>query len=129
MREEGATNGERIYIPQHPQAWGKRIAVGSSDTHDTGGFARVYSLNEPRCGGSGNDVGYYADTQGGFSGSPVLKKNYGPNSILIYPTTTNHGQIITIAIRSKNECGYSNWKYQDFTVYSATSDGGIGVMH
>ena len=50
LREEGATNGERIYIPQHPQAWGKRIAVESTDTHDTGGFARVHSLNEPRCG-------------------------------------------------------------------------------
>ena len=62
-------------------------------------------------------------------GTSVLKRNSGPDSILIYPTTTNHGQIITIAIRSKNECGYSNWKYQDFRIYSTTSDGGIGVMH
>ena len=62
-------------------------------------------------------------------GTSVLKRNSGPNSILIYPTTTNHGQLITIAIRSKNECGYSNWKYQDFRIFSTTSDGGIGVMH
>lgn len=72
LRQDGATQGERIYIPQHPQAWGKRIAVESTNAHDTGGFARVHSLNEPRCGGTGNDVGYYADTQGGSSGSPVL---------------------------------------------------------
>jgi hypothetical protein len=68
LREDGAIQGERIYIPQHPQAWGKRIAVESTDAHDTGGFAKIHSLNEPRCGGSGNDIGYYADTQGGSSG-------------------------------------------------------------
>ena len=62
-------------------------------------------------------------------GTSVLKRNSGPDSILIYPTTTNHGQIITIGIRSRNECGHSDWKYQDFTIYSTTSDGGIGVMH
>jgi len=72
LRKDGATQGERIYIPQHPQAWGKRIAVESTNAHDAGGLARVHSLNEPRCGGSGNDIGYYADTQGGSSGSPVL---------------------------------------------------------
>ena len=62
-------------------------------------------------------------------GTSVIKRNSGPNSILIYPTTINHGQIITIGIRSKNECGFSDWKYQDFTIYSTTSDGGIGEMH
>lgn len=72
LRETGAVLNERIYIPQHPQAWGKRIALESTDSHDTGGKARVYSLNEPRCGGTGNDIGYYADTQGGSSGSPVI---------------------------------------------------------
>lgn len=62
-------------------------------------------------------------------GTSILKRNAGPNSILIYPTTNNHGQIITIGIRAKNECGYSNWKYIDFRIYKTTSDGGIGVMH
>jgi hypothetical protein len=75
LREEGATKGERIYIPQHPRTWGKRIAVESLNMHDIEGFASVYALNEPRCGGSGNDIGYYADTQGGSSGSPVLGYN------------------------------------------------------
>ncbi|MFD2518564.1 trypsin-like peptidase domain-containing protein [Salinimicrobium flavum] len=72
LRETGPVQGERIYIPQHPQAWGKRIALNSTDSHETGGLARVFSLNEPRCNGTGSDIGYYADTQPGSSGSPVI---------------------------------------------------------
>jgi len=75
LREKRVIPIERIYIPQHPKAWGKRIAVESSDKHDAGGVARVHSLDEPRCLRSGNDIGYYADTQGGSSGSPVLGYN------------------------------------------------------
>ncbi len=73
LRPGGAIVDERIYIPQHPQAWGKKIAVFSTDSHDQSGFAEVFSKNEPACQGGGPpDVGYYADTQGGSSGSPVL---------------------------------------------------------
>lgn len=80
LRDESPIQGERIYIPQHPQAWGKRIAVESTDINDTGGFARVNSIVEPRCGGNGNDIGYYADTQQGSSGSPVL--GYDDNLVI-----------------------------------------------
>ncbi|MBZ4418118.1 serine protease [Myxococcus sp. RHSTA-1-4] len=73
LRSSGAVVNERIYIPQHPAAWGKMIAVTSTDTRDESGFAEVYSLNEPACQTGGpNDVGYFADTQGGSSGSPVI---------------------------------------------------------
>ena len=69
MREDGGTLGERIYIPQHPAGWGKRIAMldGAVD-------ATITSLTEPACTGGAPvpDVGYFADTQGGSSGSPVL---------------------------------------------------------
>ena len=72
LRSSGAQNGERIYIPQHPAAWGKQIAIESSQ--DSSGFCEVYSLSEPPCSGRRNDkdVGYFCDTQGGSSGSPVL---------------------------------------------------------
>jgi PKD repeat protein len=60
---------ERIYIPQHPSAWGKQLAV-NSDTD--GPYAKIYSTNEPGCSGGPGDIGYYADTAGGSSGSPVL---------------------------------------------------------
>ena len=69
MRNAGAQLGEQIYIPQHPQAWGKKIAdtAGSSP-------ATVTTVTAAPCsGGQGNaDVGYMADTQGGSSGSPVI---------------------------------------------------------
>jgi hypothetical protein len=81
LRASGAVVNERIYIPQHPAAWGKQIAVMSSDLRDESGFAEVYSLNEPACQTSGpNDVGYFADTQGGSSGSPVI--GHGDNLVV-----------------------------------------------
>jgi PKD repeat protein len=61
--------GEEIYIPQHPNAYGKQLAV-TSDTN--GPNATVHSLDETPCAGGPGDIGYYADTEGGSSGSPVL---------------------------------------------------------
>jgi lysyl endopeptidase len=69
FRDTLPTVGERIYIPQHPSAYGKQIAV-LSDTD--GPYAKIYSLNETPCSGGPGDIGYYADTEGGSSGSPVL---------------------------------------------------------
>lgn len=67
MRSSGASLGERIYIPQHPAAWGKKIAVKAGSANAT-----VTSVNETPCSGGPGDIGYMADTQGGSSGSPVL---------------------------------------------------------
>ncbi|MFY1825113.1 trypsin-like peptidase domain-containing protein [Myxococcus fulvus] len=73
VRDSGAVVNERIYIPQHPQAHGKQIAVLSTHASDESGYAEVYSLDERACHSGGpNDVGYYADTLGGSSGSPVI---------------------------------------------------------
>ncbi|MDY7093522.1 MAG: serine protease [Acidobacteriota bacterium] len=72
MRNSTPSVNERIYIPQHPAHWGKKIAVFSSHSSDGSGYAEIYSLSRPACSGSGSDIGYYADTQGGSSGSPVL---------------------------------------------------------
>ncbi|MBO1347430.1 MAG: trypsin-like peptidase domain-containing protein [Hormoscilla sp. GUM202] len=60
--------GERIYIPQHPQGWGKQLAVKVDD----GSFASIYSTSQPPCKGGPGDIGYYADTARGSSGSPVI---------------------------------------------------------
>ncbi|MEM7678419.1 MAG: hypothetical protein AAF449_20705, partial [Myxococcota bacterium] len=52
--------------------WGKRIGVETSHPSNPG-LCVVDSVNQPACtGASVPDVGYYCDTQGGSSGSPVL---------------------------------------------------------
>jgi hypothetical protein len=60
---------ERIYIPQHPGAYGKQLAVNSDVD---GPLCKIYSTNQAPCTGGPGDIGYYCDTAGGSSGSPVL---------------------------------------------------------
>jgi hypothetical protein len=69
LRDTLPTIGERIYIVQHPGAWGKQLAVWSDVD---GGYCNVYSTSSPPCTGGPGDIGYYCDTAGGSSGSPVL---------------------------------------------------------
>ena len=71
-----AVIGEEIYIPQHPSGRAKELGIFSSNGNDAGGICSVFSTTRPPCSGSGfNDVGYYCDTEGGSSGSPVLARN------------------------------------------------------
>jgi hypothetical protein len=72
LRESGAVLNERIYNPAHPAAWGKRIGVESTHSSDQSGYCEVYSLCRTPCSGGTCDTGYYCDTQGGSSGSPIL---------------------------------------------------------
>jgi len=75
LRASGAVLNEQIYIPQHPAGWGKRVAFSSSypdDVNNNGGLGQVNSINETGCSGPEPDVGYWLDTQGGSSGSPVV---------------------------------------------------------
>jgi hypothetical protein len=73
MRNTGTNAAERIYIPGHPQGWGKKIALHSTHANDTSGYCEIQSVTRPSCSGAAvDDIGYYCDTQGGSSGSPVL---------------------------------------------------------
>ena len=63
---------EQMYIPGHPSGDPKRLSIESTDPHDESGLCEVYSLTEPPCAGGDADIGYYCDTEGGSSGSPVL---------------------------------------------------------
>jgi hypothetical protein len=74
LRQTGAVINERIYHPQHPAGWGKRFGMESSYVEDVtlGGYCYATSLSEEPCSGGPGDVGYWTDTQGGSSGSPVL---------------------------------------------------------
>lgn len=63
--------GDVLWIPQHPGGYPKRFAVVSD--LDGGGNAKVQALNLDGVQTGGHtDLGYFADTQGGSSGSPVL---------------------------------------------------------
>jgi len=65
---------EQMYIVGHPSGVPKQISLYSTHAQDQSGLCEVYSLNEPACisGSTVQEVGYYCDTEGGSSGSPVL---------------------------------------------------------
>ena len=65
-----AVVGEQIYLVSYPAGRAKEFAYNSSE--DVGGLATVQSITEPTCSGATLEVGYWADTEGGSSGSPVL---------------------------------------------------------
>ncbi|GMG15567.1 unnamed protein product [Phytophthora fragariaefolia] len=73
LRSSGAVMNERVYVPQHPSGWGKRIAIKTDN-----GWGRVASLTTGGC--ADNQVAYYLDTQGGSSGSPVI--SWSDNSVI-----------------------------------------------
>ena len=82
LRASGAVLDEQVYHPQHPAGWGKHIAFNSTYPADVamGGFCYASSLTEVPCSGGANDVGYWTETQGGSSGSPVL--GYSDNKVV-----------------------------------------------
>ncbi len=75
LRDTGAVVGERMYIMHHPAGWGKHFSVQSTyPLEPNPPFASVISTTEVACSGAPptGDVGYWADTQGGSSGSVVM---------------------------------------------------------
>ncbi|MBE0369910.1 PKD domain-containing protein [Pseudoalteromonas aurantia] len=64
-----ATQGERIYIPQHGSGNPKELSIESDQ--DNNNLCQVNQANA-NGRGTGTDLGYYCDTIGGSSGSPVL---------------------------------------------------------
>lgn len=70
--------GERIYIPQHPGGKGKQISV--VDDKSSTGYSKIDRIGT-------TDVYYFADTEGGSSGSPVL--GYSDNLVVALHHTGN----------------------------------------
>ena len=65
-----AVIGEQVYLVSYPAGRAKEFAYNS--TGDVGGVGRVLSVTEPTCSGATLEVGYWNDTEGGSSGSPVV---------------------------------------------------------
>ncbi|MDW7551212.1 PKD domain-containing protein [Pseudoalteromonas peptidolytica] len=101
------SQGERIYIPQHGSGNPKELSIESDQ--DNSGLCSVNQANA-NGRGTGTDIGYYCDTIGGSSGSPVLAAatnnvvalhhlggctNKGAKISLIWPQVSSHfgGQI------------------------------------
>lgn len=69
-----AVANEGIFIAGHPGGRMKELSV--ADTQNSGGKCRV---DAPSVNGNAtnSDVGYYCDTEGGSSGSPVIARSSG----------------------------------------------------
>lgn len=66
--DRDAIEGEEAYIPQHPAGRAKEYGI-----YCEGSPCQINSITQPACTGTGYyDVGYWIDTEGGSSGSPVL---------------------------------------------------------
>lgn len=61
--------GEEVYIPQHGAGNPKEIAIMSD--MNSGGYCQIDAVGL-NAYAAGTDVGYYCDTSGGSSGSPVV---------------------------------------------------------
>ena len=72
LDNRAAVVGERIYLASHPLGYAKMLVIKSDQDGDN--YCHVNSVTAPACTGSTayNDVGYYCDSEGGSSGSPVL---------------------------------------------------------
>jgi lysyl endopeptidase len=102
LETRAATLNEEIMIAGHPGGRQKELSVVSD--RDGGGRCRVNSASTSG-NGSNTDIGYYCDTEGGSSGSPVIARssqkaialhhlggsmNKGAKMSLIWPQVSTH---------------------------------------
>lgn len=69
LRAAGATAGEALFVPHHPNAYAKRISATNNNAAIT---AQVGTAKTACSGSVADQVAYVADTVGGSSGAPVV---------------------------------------------------------
>ncbi|TYZ59428.1 hypothetical protein PybrP1_001049 [[Pythium] brassicae (nom. inval.)] len=69
LRAAGATGGEQLFIPHHPNAYAKRVSAQNDNKPIT---AQVGQAKIACSGSVADQVAYVADTVGGSSGAPVI---------------------------------------------------------
>lgn len=142
------TLGEAIFIAGHPGGRQKELSVVSD--RDGGGQCKV---NDPDADGNAtnSDAGYYCDTEGGSSGSPVLARssnraialhhfggcfNSGAKFSLIWPQVSAHfGGVVPVGDNDGggggNAAPAANFSYStnrltaNFIDNSSDSDGSV----
>ena len=102
LETRAATLNEEIMIAGHPGGRQKELSIVSD--RDGGGRCRVNSASTNGMG-TNTDIGYYCDTEGGSSGSPVIARsshkaialhhlggsiNKGAKMSLIWPQVSTH---------------------------------------
>jgi PKD repeat protein len=145
LLNQEATVGDLIWIAQHPGGQPKHFSVVSD--MDGGGTPKVQLVNVDGFSTQppGTDIGYYADTEGGSSGSPVLTTankviaihhagtggsactstwmNQGVRMTLIYPEIAQYlgGQLVAAATG-----GPLSGNTPLTVVFNASASGGTG---
>jgi lysyl endopeptidase len=71
LETRAATQNEEIFIAGHPGGRQKELSIVSD--RDGGGRCRINSASTNGYG-TNSDIGYYCDTEGGSSGSPVIAR-------------------------------------------------------
>lgn len=85
FRASGPVDGERIYIPQHPNGVPKKISV--NDDQSSTGYGKIQNANGTNQAGLPTKVEYFTDTDGGSSGSPVI--GYSDHNVVALHNTGN----------------------------------------
>ncbi|MFB6257529.1 MAG: trypsin-like peptidase domain-containing protein [Flavobacteriales bacterium] len=103
FRSSGPVDGERIYIPQHPQGNPKKISV--NDDQSSTGYGKIQNTNGTNSAGLPTRVEYFTDTDGGSSGSPVIA--YSDHTVVALHNTggcENGGNRVDSIISDMGSC-------------------------
>ncbi|MBD3868355.1 MAG: trypsin-like peptidase domain-containing protein [Acidobacteria bacterium] len=118
LDERLADMGEQIHIAHHPSGGPKKLSIVSTHSSNPG-FCEVDA--SPYNGrGTNSDVGYYCDTIGGSSGSPVISTSTG-KVVAVH----HFGGCLNSGGRSDQIASQLSGVLDECVVVPSTCDGGV----